>query len=406
MKKIVLAYSGGLDTTYCLFYLKKIKNMDVYPIMIDTYGISTKNIECIKKNLLQLDIKNFKCLNLLNQYYKYFIKYLIYGNVLKNNTYPLSVSAERTIQAIAIAQYTKSINAEYVAHGSTGAGNDQVRFDMIFNILIPNIKIITPIRDNKITREEEIEFLKKYNIHMDFSKSKYSVNKGIWGNSIGGSETLNSYQYLSEEAFQKVTYNNKKRIKISFRKGEICGLNDKFDNPVNIIKYIEEIGTNFGIGRDIHVGDTILGIKGRIGIEIAAPIIIIKSHHALEKHILSKWQLYWKDTLSIWYGNQLHEGNVLDPAMRDIESFFENTQFNVTGDVYISLYPYRFVIEGIKSDYDLMSFQSNVYGEINNSWSSNDIKGFIKIMGMSNYIYHCKNELNDNNYLKKFNDLI
>ncbi len=403
MKKVVLAYSGGLDTTYCLLYLHKIKNMQVHAVMVDTYGMSDIEINNCKNMVLNLGPYNFEYINAVIKYYENFVKYLIYGNILKNNIYPLSVSAERAIQAILIAKYAKSINAEYIAHGSTGAGNDQIRFDMIFNILIPNIKIITPIRDNQLSRQEEINFLKSQNVKIDFKKSIYSINKGLWGTSIGGKETLTSDKYLPEEAFNiqsKINLNNCKKISLSFDKGELCGINDIVTDPIKIIKTIENLGNEFRIGYDMHVGDTIIGIKGRVGIKIAAPLIIIKAHHLLEKHTLSKSQLYWKDIISMWYGNYLHEGHILDPVMTNIECFLKDTQKTVSGKVYITLYPYRFILTGIESNYDLMQSKENYYGEINTTWTSNHVKGFTKIFGNSNAIFYQKNKLY-NNFLKK-----
>ena len=315
---------------------------------------------------------------------------MIFGNVLKNGTYPLSVSAERVIQAITVAEYAKSLNIKTIAHGSTGAGNDQVRFDMIFQHVIPNVEIITPIRDEKLSREEEITFLKNHDVVYDFVKAKYSVNKGIWGTSVGGKETLTSNQNLPEDAWPTaVTQTQQKDLTLSFTKGELTAINGiVFKHPVEAIEYLQKMAQPFGIGRDIHVGDTIIGIKGRVGFEAAAPLIIIKAHHLLEKHVLTKWQLSWKDQLAAWYGNWLHEGQMLDPIMKDIEAFFLSSQKTVTGDVFVSLLPYRFVLNGINSQHDLMSSKFGSYGEMNEGWSGNDVKGFTKIFGNQTSIYH------------------
>jgi len=291
---------------------------------------------------------------------------------------------------LAIAEYAKEQNAEYIAHGSTGAGNDQVRFDMIFNIIIPNAKIITPIRDKKLSREEEIEYLKSKGVVQDWTKSQYSINKGIWGTSVGGKETLTSHQYLPESAFPtQVTKSGEEEVTLTFEKGQLTGVeNETFKNPVHAIQKLQEIAAPYGIGRDIHVGDTIIGIKGRVGFEAAAPVVIIKAHHALEKHTLTKWQLYWKEQLAGWYGNFVHEGQFLDPVMRNIETFLEDTQANVTGTVNVFLAPYRYHIVGIQSDKDLMSSKFGSYGEMNNAWSGEDVKGFAKIFGNQTMIYH------------------
>jgi argininosuccinate synthase len=388
--KVVLAFSGGLDTTYCAVYLTKIKNYEVHAVSVNTGGWDAAEIARIEQHAYALGVKSFKCIDETDNFYKTVIRFLIYGNILKNNTYPLSVSAERISQAMVIGNYAKSIGAGAVAHGSTGAGNDQVRFDMVFNILVPDVEIITPIRDMKLSREAEIEFLKSHGVRMNFEKAQYSINKGLWGTSVGGKETLTSKDYLPEDAFPtQLTKQRKEQITLRFNKGELIGINDKkFKNPVQAIQELSAMASPYAIGRDIHVGDTIIGIKGRVGFEAAAPLIIIKAHHLLEKHTLTKWQLYWKDQLSAWYGNWLHEGQFLDPIMRNIESFMEETQKNVTGDVFVTLQPYHFQLTGIESEHDLMSAKFGSYGEMNNGWTGEDVRGFAKIFGNQTAIYH------------------
>ena len=381
-KKIVLGFSGGLDTTYCVKHFEEL-GYDVHSVIVNTGGFSKEEIKRIEKHAKALGVASHKTIDAIENYYNKIIKYLIYGNILKNNTYPLSVSAERVIQAIHIANYAKEVNADAIAHGSTGAGNDQVRFDMVFNIVVPGMEIITPIRDLKLSREEEIEFLKNKGVKMNFEKSKYSINQGLWGTSIGGRETLNSREFLPEEAFPtKVTKKEKdaETVKLVFKNGELTGVNNKkFKHPSLAIQHLQTIAAPFGIGRDIHVGDTIIGIKGRVGFEAAAPIVIIKAHHTLEKHVLTKWQLSWKDTLSAFYGNWLHEGQFLDPVMRNMEAYMQSSQQHVTGNVYVKLLPYRFHVEGIESKYDLMSSKFGKYGEMNNGWTGDDVRGFSKI---------------------------
>lgn len=396
-KKLVLAYSGGLDTTYCAIYLAKELGYEVYAILVNTGGFESDEIIQIENRALSLGIKEFKCANVSYKYYDKVIKYLIYGNILKNNTYPLSVSSERIIQALEIVKYCKAVGANYIAHGSTAAGNDQIRFDLIFNSLLPNVKIITPIRELKLSRESEIEYLKFHNVNYEFEKSIYSINKGLWGTSIGGKETLNSLGYLPEEAFpNQVTKTESERIEIEFSKGEPIGLNgNKYKNSVDLIKDLEKLSAGFGIGRDIHVGDTIIGIKGRVGFEASAPLLIIKAHHLLEKHTLSKSQLFWKETIANFYGNNLHEGLYLDPVMRDIEAMLESSQRYVNGKIHINLFPYRFELLGIVSDNDLMSSKYGSYGEKNNTWTYEDILGFTKIYGNSQNIFQQINNLND-----------
>ncbi|HEY0274162.1 MAG TPA: argininosuccinate synthase domain-containing protein [Chitinophaga sp.] len=394
MKKVVLGFSGGLDTSYCVKYLTDEKGYEVHSIIVNTGGFTKEELEAIEKRAYSLGVKSHKAVDAVKSYYDKVIKYLIYGNVLKNNTYPLSVSAERMSQALAIAEYVKETGATAVAHGSTGAGNDQVRFDMIFHIIIPGVAIITPIRDMKLSREEEIAYLQSKGVAMNFEKAMYSINKGIWGTSVGGKETLTSNGFLPESAWPtQLTRHDAEAVKLVFEKGALKGVNDQtFDHPVAAIQYLQTLAGPFAIGRDIHVGDTIIGIKGRVGFEAAAPMVILKAHHALEKHVLTKWQLNWKDQLAQFYGNWLHEGQILDPVMRDIEAFLENTQQHVTGEVYVTLHPYRFQVTGIQSPYDLMSSKFGKYGEMNSGWSGEDVRGFSKIFGNQTMIWNQVNE--------------
>lgn len=394
-KKVVLAFSGGLDTTYCAIYLKKELNCEIHAITINTGGFSEDEIARIEEHAYKLGVASFKCVDARNDYYQDVIKYLVFGNVLKNDTYPLSVSAERIVQAIATAKFAKEIGATAVAHGSTGAGNDQVRFDMVFQIMAPELEIITPIRDLKLSREAEISYLKANGVEMNFEKAVYSINKGIWGTSVGGKETLTSNASLPESAYPtQLTNHEGTDVTVTFDQGEIHGVNDEyFANPVDAILKLQELASPYAIGRDIHVGDTIIGIKGRVGFEAAAPLITIKAHHLLEKHTLTKWQLFWKDQMAAWYGNWLHEGQYFDPTMRDVEAFFTSTQKFVTGKVFVKLLPYRFELVGIESKHDLMSAKFGSYGEMNNSWTGDDVKGFTKIFGNQTGIYFQVNQL-------------
>lgn len=405
MKKnnVILAFSGGLDTTFCALYLKNELHLNVHAVTVDTGGFSDEEKQKLEQHAEALGVATFKIIDAKPAYYEKVIKYLVFGNVLKNNTYPLSVSAERIIQALAIADYAKILGAENIAHGSTGAGNDQVRFDMAFQILTPDVNIITPIRDLKLSRQEEIDYLKKHGVKMNFEKAMYSINKGIWGNSVGGKETLTSHLPLPDSAWPTpLSKSSPEKLKLGFEKGELKSVNDiSYSNSVKAIESLNKIASEFGIGRDIHVGDTIIGIKGRVGFEAAASLLIIKSHHALEKHVLTKWQLYWKDQLALWYGNWLHEGQYLDPTMRDMEAFFENTQQNVTGDVFITLLPYRFVIDGIQSEHDLMNDAFGAYGEMNKSFTGNDVKGFTKIFGNQTAIFYKVNQMQNQLILNK-----
>ncbi|QHT70942.1 argininosuccinate synthase [Rhodocytophaga rosea] len=388
-QKVVLAFSGGLDTSYCVKYLSEEKGLEVHSVLVDTGGFSPEELQQIENKAKSLGVTSHVTVSQVDTYYQQCIKYLVFGNILKNNTYPLSVSAERAFQAMAVAEYAKKIQAKYVAHGSTGAGNDQVRFDIIFRILIPDVQIITPIRDNKLSREQEIEYLKSKGVVQEWHKAAYSINKGLWGTSVGGKETLTSHGYLPESAFPtQLTKEEPQTVDLHFEQGELKGINEqKFENPADAIKKLTEIATPFAVGRDIHVGDTIIGIKGRVGFEAAAPLIIIKAHHTLEKHVLTKWQLYWKEQLANWYGNLLHEGQFLEPVMRNIETFLTDTQKHVTGTVHVQLAPYRFYVLGIESKFDLMSAKFGSYGEMNNAWSGEDVRGFSKILSNQTMIY-------------------
>ena len=387
MKKLVLAYSGGLDTSYCLKTLSQ-EGYKVHAVSVNTGGFSDQEIEEQEQKAYAMGATIYRSINALQTFYYKIVQYLIYGNVLKNNTYPLSVSAERIVQAIEIIQYAKSIDATYIAHGSTGAGNDQVRFDLIFQVLAPVIQIITPIRDQQLSREAEIAYLKSEGIEMSWEKAQYSINQGLWGTSVGGSETLTSDKALPSEAYpSQLTETKPLRITLEFEQGELSGINGVQRKPVALIQQLQELAKGYAIGRDIHVGDTIIGIKGRVGFEAAAPLVIIKAHHLLEKHTLSKWQQFQKEQLGSFYGMLLHEGNYLDAVMRDTEAFLKSSQKTVNGSVIVSLHPFRFELEGIQSPNDLMNASFGSYGEMNKGWTADDAKGFIKITANAHTIY-------------------
>ena len=393
-KTVVLAYSGGLDTSYCVKYLTEVKNLAVHAVMVNTGGFSKEEISKTEARARSLGVKEFHCVDVTEEYYQDCLRFLVYGNVLRYQTYPLSVSAERVFQAKAIAEYAAKAGADYVAHGSTGAGNDQVRFDLMFEILCPGIEILTPIRDQQLSREAEIEFLKAHGVEMNWEKAKYSINQGLWGTSVGGAETLSSHQMLPEEAWPTpLSKSAPESISLQFEAGELKGVAGKtYEKPVDAIRALHELAAPYAIGRDVHVGDTIIGIKGRVGFEAAAPLIIIKAHHTLEKHVLTKWQHYWKDQLANWYGMMVHEGQLLDPVMRDIEAFLARTQHNVTGTVQVQLSPYQFMILGIESPFDLMSSKFGSYGEMNQGWTGEDVKGFTKILSNQTKIHYHVNQ--------------
>jgi len=392
-KKLVLAFSGGLDTSFCVKYLIEEKGYEVYTAIANTGGFSDEELKAIEERAYQLGAKHHVTLDVTEEYYQKSIRYMVYGNILRNNTYPISVSSERVFQAIATINYAKEIGAGYIAHGSTAAGNDQIRFDLTFQVLAPEIEIITPTRDLLLSRQEEIDYLKKFNFEADFIKMEYSINQGLWGTSVGGKETLTSSSNLPNEAYpSKLEATEEKVIELGFEKGELISIDGEFyESGPEVIRVLESIASKFAIGRDTHVGDTIIGIKGRVGFEAAAPLITIKTHHLLEKHTLTKWQGYWKEQLANWYGMFLHEAMYQEPVMRNIETFLESTQENVTGKVIVKLRPYNFELVGIESEHDLMNSGFGEYGETVTAWTADDIKGFTKIMANSLKIYKAVN---------------
>ena len=396
-KKVVLAFSGGLDTSFCVKYLTDELGYEVYTAIANTGGFSDEELASIEERAYRLGSKQHATLDITEEYYERSIKYMVFGNVLRNGTYPISVSSERIFQAMAIIQFAKEVGADCVAHGSTGAGNDQVRFDLTFQIMAPEIEIITPTRDMTLTREYEINYLKERGYVADFTKLEYSINKGLWGTSVGGKETLHSEQTLPEHAYpSQVTAEGEESLKIGFVKGEISTVNGiEYASKVDAIRAVEAIASKYGIGRDMHIGDTIIGIKGRVGFEAAAPMLIINAHKMLEKHTLTKWQMYWKDQVGTWYGMFLHEAQYLDPVMRDIEAMLLNSQENVTGVVEIILRPLSYTLVGVESSFDLMKTDFGEYGEVNKAWSADDVKGFTKIMANPLKIYYNNQKKNN-----------
>lgn len=393
-KKVVVAYSGGLDTSYTVMYLAKELGYEVYAACADTGGFSPAQLKANEENAYKLGAKHYVTLDVTQEYYAKSLKYMIYGNVLRNGTYPISVSSERIFQAIAIARYANEVGADAIAHGSTGAGNDQVRFDMTFLVMAPGVEILTLTRDNALSRDEEIEYLRSNGFVADFTKMKYSYNVGIWGTSICGGEILDSKQGLPDSAYLKqVEKDGKEEMRIEFKHGEIVAVNGKaFDNKIEAIRYIESIATPYGIGRDMHVGDTIIGIKGRVGFEAAAPMVIINAHKFLEKYTLSKWQQYWKDQVANWYGMFLHESQYLEPVMRDIEAMLESSQRNVNGTVIVELRPLSMFMVGVDSPDDLVKTKFGEYGEMQKGWTADDAKGFIKVLSTPLRVYYANHK--------------
>ncbi len=380
-KKVVVAFSGGLDTSYNVMYLTKEMGYEVYAACANTGGFSEEQLKANEENAYKLGAVKYVTLDVTKEYYEKSLKYMVFGNVLRNNCYPISVSSERIFQALAIADYAKEIGADAIAHGSTGAGNDQIRFDMTFLVKAPGVEIITLTRDRNLSRQEEVDYLNAIGYFADFTKLKYSYNVGIWGTSICGGEILDSTQGLPESAYLKhVTKEGTETLKLGFKEGELCSVNGvEYEDKIAAIQAVEEIGAAYAVGRDCHVGDTIIGIKGRVGFEAAAPMLIISAHRLLEKYVLSKWQQYWKDQVANWYGMFLHESQYLEPVMKDIEAMLLSSQRNVTGEVTLELRPYSFQTVGVDSPYDLVKNKLGEYGETAKAWSADDAKGFIKV---------------------------
>ena len=380
-KKVVVAFSGGLDTSYAVMYLAREKGYEVYAACANTGGFSKEQLETNEANAYKLGATKYVTLDVTKEYYEKSLRYMVFGNVLRNGTYPISVSSERIFQGIAIARYAREIGADAIAHGSTGAGNDQVRFDMTFLVMCPDMEIITLTRDGNLSRKEEVDYLNANGYYADFSKLKYSYNVGLWGTSICGGEILDSRQGLPESAFLKhPEKEGEEEVKIGFEHGEIVSVNGvAYTDKIEAINALEKIGAAWGVGRDIHVGDTIIGIKGRVGFEAAAPMLIIAAHKLLEKFTLSKWQQYWKEQVANWYGMFLHESQYLEPVMRDIEAMLESSQRNVNGIVTMKLRPYCFETVGVDSPDDLVKNKLGEYGEGAKGWTSDEAKGFIKI---------------------------
>jgi argininosuccinate synthase len=390
-KRVVLAFSGGLDTSFCAMYLAKEKGYEVYTALANTGGFTAGECRAIEEKALSLGAVRHATLNIEDEYYEKSIRYMIFGNVLRGGVYPISVSSERIFQALAVIRYAGEMGADAVAHGSTGAGNDQVRFDLTFDVIAPDIEIITPTRDMNLSREYEINYLKEHGCKADFLKMEYSINKGLWGTSIGGRETLHSNQTLPGGAYpsQLTATGAEETLTIDFVKGEIAGVNGvQYSQKADAIRKVEEIGSRWAVGRDMHIGDTIIGIKGRVGFEAAGAMLIINAHKMLEKHTLTKWQQYWKEQIGNWYGMFLHEAQYLEPVMRDMEAFLESTQKNVTGRVILTLRPYAYTLVGVESKHDLMKSDFGVYGEEQKAWTADDVKGFTKILGNQMKIYH------------------
>lgn len=395
-KKVLLAFSGGLDTSFCAVYLAREKQMEVHSAIVNTGGFLNTELKQIEGHAKRLGIHTHQVLDVTADYYDKCLRYMIFGNVLRNRSYPLSVSSERTFQAIALVNHAKKHGFKYISHGSTAAGNDQVRFDLVIQVLAPEIEIITPIRELQISREDEIEYLRKEGFEMDWTKMKYSINQGVWGTSVGGKETLTSTDELPEEAYPTpMEKDGSEIVSVGFEQGEPVGLNGQALEPVVVIRELEKLAAPWGVGRDVHVGDTIIGIKGRVGFEAAAAMVIIDAHLALEKHVLTRWQLHWKEQIGQWYGMFVHEAQYLEPVMRDLEKFLESSQKKVTGEVTLRLRPYSFSVTGVDSPHDLMNASFATYGEMNRAWTTEEVDGFTRILGNQQKIWYAVNGMEE-----------
>ncbi len=391
-KKVLLALSGGLDTTFCAIYLAREKQMEVHSAIVNTGGFSEEDLNQVESHAKSLGIVSHHVLDITAEYFNKCLRYMIFGNVLRNRSYPLSVSSERTFQAIALVNFAIENGFDYISHGSTAAGNDQVRFDLVIQVLAPHIKVLTPIRELSISRDDEIKYLKKEGIKMNWDKVKYSINKGIWGTSVGGKETLTSSDELPDEAYPtSVEKSGSELVTIGFEEGEPVSVNGQIYEPLVVIRELDAIASPWGVGRDVHVGDTIIGIKGRVGFEAAAARILIDAHLALEKHVLTRWQLHWKEQVGQWYGMFVHEAQYLEPVMRDLEKFLESTQKNVTGITSIRLRPYSHKVTGVETKFDLMNASFATYGEMNKAWTAEEVDGFTKILGNQQRIWYAVN---------------
>ena len=392
---IVLAFSGGLDTSFCVPYLKETYNEPVYTVTVNTGGLTPEDEKKLNEQALQLGAVQHFTIDGRDDLFWNHLSYLIKGNVLRGNVYPLSVGPERVTQAQHIVKAARELGASAIAHGSTGAGNDQVRFDVALRILASEMEIITPIRSLGYSRQQTAAYLESKGFAVPANTTTYSINRGLWGTTIGGKETLGTIDPLPDEAYPDTLSPMKcpdtpLTLKITFEKGIPTAIDGSMMNPVLLIERLNELGGDHGVGRDLHVGDTILGIKGRIGFEAPAALILIRTHEELEKIVLSKWQRHQKEQLAKFYGMLLHEGQHFDPVMRDIEAFLNSSQEVVTGTVAVRLFKGHISVLGCESPYSLFDLSVASYGETNTLWDARDARGFTQIYGIPSYLANRK----------------
>lgn len=390
---IVLAFSGGLDTSFCVPYLRETYNEPVYTVTVNTGGVSPSEAEALEEKALALGAEKHLTVDARADLFEDHLSYLIKGNVLRGDVYPLSVGPERVTQAQKVVEAARELGARAIAHGSTGAGNDQVRFDVALQILADDLEVLTPIREKSLSREESTAYLRERGVEVADDKTTYSINEGLWGTTVGGKETLTTSQALPEEAYPGTTApadspDEPRELSLSFENGVPTALDGESADPVSIIEQLNTLGGAYGVGRNIHVGDTILGIKGRVGFEAPAALILIKAHQELEKIVLSKWQQYQKDHLSDFYGMLVHEGQYFDPVMRDIEAFLNSSQETVTGTVSVRLFKGQISVQGCESPYSMFDTGIATYGEENTLWNGRDARGFTRIAGLQGFLAH------------------
>lgn len=390
MKKVIVSFSGGLDTSFCVLHLQK-EGFDVVTVTVDTGGFTEKDKKDIEQKTKILNVKKHYFIDGKNDLYQNIVSYIIKGNIVRGGVYPLSAGPERITIAKKLVEIAKKENASYVAHGSTGAGNDQIRFTVAIKSLSPNISILAPIRDLGIKREEEIAILEKHGITVPKVTKSYSINKGMLGITVGGKETKGSWETPPADIYPGITPlektpNTPDTLIVNFKKGVPYAVNGKIMTGISIMKKLEELGGKHGIGTNIHLGNTIPGIKGRVAFAAPAITILIKAHKELEKLVLTRMQSFWKDMLTEAYGNLLHEANYFDPVMRDIEAMIDSSQKHVTGEVKIKLFKGNIIIEGYKSPYSLMNPEVAIYGEENTLWNGEEAAGFAKIYGLQSIL--------------------
>ncbi len=391
-KPIVLAYSGGLDTSFLVPWIAENTGRPIITVTVDTGGIDAAAAQMLAERSKALGAVEHHQIDARADYFEQVLQFLIMGNVRRGHLYPLCVGAERVMQAQTIARVARELGTDTIAHGCTAAGNDQVRFEVALRTLASDLAVFAPVRDHAFKRQEELEFLQQRKLPVPPHGAAYSINRGLWGVTIGGTETLtstgsipDSAWVLSKDAFDKPT--RPQHHTIRFEKGRPVGLDGKTMSPVEVIERLETIGALFGIGRGIHLGDTIIGTKGRVAFEAPAAEILINAHRELEKLVTTPRQQRIKDLVAAPYGDLVHEGQLLDPVCRDIEALLVSSQERVTGDVHVLLRPGSAFVEGVESVYSLMKASKGVYGEAVGEWTPQDALGFSKIVSLTGVFY-------------------